>query len=264
MDKKTKYLLIRKIVIAIIFIIAIVFVSIKYSPEINHVIKNRQIFKEFILSYGHIGGIISIAFQFIQIVMPFLPGEVVQISLGYVYGTFWGSIYLIIGTVLGTVAVFYASRIIGYPIVKVFVSQNKMEKFNFLANSNKIEITMFVLFLLPGIPKDILVYLAGLTPIKPMRFFVISIISRTPTIIASAYIGINFAEGDFKSIIIMVVVVVVFLAIGFIFRNRILNLINKDSSKTITNSDLEIENKPELDAKPETNKQLDSNSKFKP
>ena len=238
MDKKTKDLLIRKIVMAIIFIMAIIFVSVKYAPEINHVIKNRQIFKEFILSYGYIGGMIAIAFQFIHIVIPFLPGEVIQFSIGYVYGTFWGSIYLIIGTVLGTVAVFYASRIIGYPIVKVFVSQKKIEKFNFLANSNKIEIAMFVLFLLPGIPKDILVYLAGLTPIKPMRFFVISIISRTPAIIASAYIGINFAEGDFNSIIIMVVVVVVFLAIGFIFRNKILSLINRDSSNERTNPDL--------------------------
>ena len=262
MDKKTIGLLIQKIVMAIIFIIAIVFVSVKYAPEINHVIKNRQVFKEFILSYGHIGGIIAIVFQFIQIVIPFLPGEVIQISIGYVYGVFLGSIYLLTGTMLGTVAVFYASRIIGYPIVKVFVSEKKMEKFNFLANSNKIEITMFVLFLLPGIPKDILVYLAGLTPIKPIRFFVISIVSRTPAIIVSAYIGINFAEGDFRSIIIMVAVVVVFLAVGFIFRNRILSLINKDSSKERTNPDLEIEKKSELDTKPETNKQLDSNSKF--
>lgn len=252
MDKKTKKLLIQKIVMAIIFIIAIIFVSVKYAPEIKNVIENRQVFKEFILSYGYIGGIIAVALQFMHIVIPVLPGEFIQFSIGYVYGILWGSIYLIAGTILGTITVFYASRIIGYPIVKVFVSDKKMEKFIFLANSNKIEMTMFVLFLVPGIPKDILVYLAGLSPIKPIRFFIISIIARTPAIIASAYIGMNFAEGDFRSIIIMVVVVLVILVIGFVFRNKILSLINRDSHKEGTNSDLELEPTPESTTEPKS------------
>ena len=79
---------------------------------------------------------------------------------------------------------FYAARLLGYPLVRLLVPPTQLEKFSFMLSSSKSEAAMFILFLIPGIPKDILTYIAGITPVKPLRFFVIITIGRLPALLA--------------------------------------------------------------------------------
>ena len=91
----------------------------------------------------------------------------------------------------------------GFSLVKAMISPAQLEKFRFLVCSPKSEIAIFVLFLIPGIPKDVLVYLSGLTPIRMLRFLVICTVGRLPGVAGSAYIGANLQQKDYHIVYIM-------------------------------------------------------------
>ncbi len=213
--------------IAILFIGLFVFATIRYAPEITRLLKDPDKFKELLNSYGYKSVFVFIAFQIIQVVIAVIPGEVIQIAGGYIFGTILGSLYSIIGILLGTIIVFYIVRLIGYPLVKRFVSQKSIEKFNFLINSEKSEIAIFMLFLIPGIPKDALTYIAGLTPIKSLRFFVIITIARLPALIGSSYIGTSIQTRDYLVVGIISGVAIILFVIGVVFRNKIIAKLHK-------------------------------------
>lgn len=223
MNVKERKKLIRYIVPAVVFIGIIVFISIKYTPFIIKTVSNTEKFRDYILSYGIIGIFVFMGFQIMHIAIPVIPGELVQMAGGYVYGVIFGSALLIAGTTIGTTIIFYTSRMIGYPLVNIFVSKEKLEKFSFLTSSSKVEIAMFILFMIPGIPKDTLVYIAGVTPIKPSRFILISLAARTPGIIGSAFIGASLLEKDYKSVIIIAIFLLTVFTVGIICRKRLLS-----------------------------------------
>jgi uncharacterized membrane protein YdjX (TVP38/TMEM64 family) len=215
MDINNKRLPWWNILLAVVFLSVLVFISVRYMPLITDVISDTDRFRDFILSYGNKGVLVFIGFQFIQILIPFIPGEVVQIAGGFVYGTLVGSVYIVTGTIIGTIVVFFAARFIGYPIVKVFVNTQKMEKFKAMLDSDKAELVIFVMMLIPGFPKDTLVYIAGLTPIKPIRFIVISVLARMPGLIGCAFIGSSIHEKDYTTVIIMSVISIAAIGLAY-------------------------------------------------
>jgi len=229
MNKENKKTLIRNTIFGIMILGILVYFSIKYTPSIIKLLNNTDEFRKYVLSYGKMGILVFSIFQFSQILIPIIPGELVQIAGGYVFGAILGTLYTLIGTIVGTVIVFYISRIIGYPIVKIFVNAKTMEKFNFLMNSNKIEIIMLILFLIPGSPKDVLTYIAGLTPIKSSRFILISLIARIPAIIGCSLIGSNLLQKDYRMVIIITTISILFIIVGIVFRKKIFKYFNKNA-----------------------------------
>ena len=95
-----------------------------------------------------------------------------------------------------------------------------------MKNTEKIEFIMLILFLIPGTPKDLLVYIGGLLPIKPLRFILISTFARLPSVVSSTFAGENIVSGDWTFSII--IYVATFIIIGLI-----IFLVNKfDKSNT--------------------------------
>ena len=125
--------------------------------------------------------------------------------------------------------IFFLVRKIGRKFVYDFCDSKKVAKIEnskIFQNPKRIEMIMLILFLIPGTPKDLMVYIAGLLPIKPIKFILISTFARFPSVISSTLAGENFAVGDWKMSII--IYAVVFLIVGII-----IFFINKfDKSKT--------------------------------
>lgn len=230
MEKKDLIKLIVKITILAAIVIAMTFISIKYAPFIKkiipHSLKDLDKFKDYILSFGVWGVLIYILFQIIHVIIIIIPGEFVQIAGGFIYGTVFGTIYTFIGIFLGVVLVFFATRILGYSVIKIFIPKDKLEKYNYLINSQKVEIIMFLLFLIPGIPKDTLTYIAGLTPIKPLRFLILCSIARFPGILGSAFIGAKLESESYIAVIIVSAIAVILFILGLIFQKRIIDFIH--------------------------------------
>ncbi|WPX09640.1 TVP38/TMEM64 family protein [Anaerocellum danielii] len=218
--------IVLNIIAIFLFVIVIVLVGVKYSKQIILLTSSPSKFKDWVLSFGNFGVLVFILFQILQVIVSVIPGEAVQVSGGYIYGTLAGTLYSLTGIMIGSVIVFYLARLLGYNLIKKVVSEKSLEKFYFVINSPKIEALIFLLFLIPGIPKDVLVYIAGLSPIKPINFFIITAIARFPGIFFSSYFGSNLEKKNYGVAITVAVVAIVLFIIGFVYHEKILEKIS--------------------------------------
>jgi uncharacterized membrane protein YdjX (TVP38/TMEM64 family) len=227
LEKNKKKKLIAYVFLIAAFLSVVVYLGIRLGPRITELAQKPQELKDMLKSFGWKGVLIFIGLQVLQVVVAAIPGEFVQIAGGYIYGTFAGTLYSLAGIVTGSVLVFAVARLIGYPVVKIFVAPKQLEKFSFMMNSKRSEAAMFILFLIPGIPKDILTYIAGLTPVKPLKFFAIITIGRLPALLGSSIIGHSTQQGNYGIAITVSTIAVILFAVGLIFRDRIIDWANK-------------------------------------
>ncbi len=226
MNKKRIRIAVQALVLAA-FAATVVFLTIKYGPAITRLFAEPEKTRQYLLSFGLAAPLVYILIHVVQVVVAFIPGEVIQLAGGYVFGTILGAIYSLVGVTLGTAAAFLIVRASGMYLVKTFVPAKEFQRFEFLVNSRKSEMMIFVLYLIPGIPKDVLTYIAGLTPIKTLKFLLITTLARFPGLLGSAYIGANLQEKHYSSVIIVSAAAVVLFVVGVIFRDRIIDLVGR-------------------------------------
>lgn len=228
---------IKKIIITIIVIALFVSLIIYISPILKNLLtqEGRLLFKEKLDSLGFSKVLVLFALQVIQILLVFIPGEPLEILAGLCFGTFFGTIFVYISVGLVTALVFFIVRKYGRSYVeKVFKKEklDKIENSKFFKNPKNIELVMLVLFLIPGTPKDLLVYLGGLLPIKPLRFILISVFARTPSIISSTLVGSSILNGD-------IITSVIIYGITFLIAFAIIFIVNKFDKNKITKEAIE-------------------------
>ncbi len=148
---------------------------------------------------GPVGFLILLAIQFLQVVVAFIPGEVVQVAAGMIYGPWVGALIVLVGCVVSSAFVFLLVHKLGAPFVQAMVSEKHMAKFRTFENSGKLNIIVFVLFLIPGMPKDVFTYLVPLTHMPLRTFLLLSNIARIPGILVSTYAASGLVEGDISS-----------------------------------------------------------------
>ena len=186
-------------------------------------------FKNHVATLGVLGYLALFGLQFAQIFLIILPGEPIEILAGMCYGGIGGLVFITISVFIITTIVFWAVRKLGRKFVYSFCSKEKIDKIEnskLFKNPKKIEWIMLILFLIPGTPKDLLVYIAGLLPLKPLRFILISTFARLPSVISSTFAGSNLVAGNWKFSIII-------YAATFIIVGLVIFIINKfDKDKT--------------------------------
>ncbi len=227
MERQKRTALIVKGVLLILFLSVVIYLSFRIGPGITRLVKEPQKFREYLVAYGSSGAFIFVAFQVAQVIVAVIPGEIVQIAGGYVFGTVLGTLYSVLGIFVGSLIVFFITRLLGFSLVKTFVPQKRIERFAFLINSPKSEIAMFTLFLIPGVPKDTLVYIAGLTPMKPLRFLLIATIARFPGLLGSAYIGSNLQKKHYLPVTVISVAALILFVIGLLSKDKVIDKIHK-------------------------------------
>ncbi len=223
--------LVLYIALIAIFTGILVYLTIKLGPKITEMAREPQRLDQLLHSFGWKGALVFIGIQILQVLVAAIPGEIVQIAGGYIYGTWLGTLYSLIGILLGSILVFSIVRLLGYPLVRLVASKAQIEKFNSIFSSSKSEAATFILFLIPGIPKDALTYIAGVTPVKPLRFFIIIMIGRFPALLASSYIGHGTHTGSYALVIILCVAAVILFVAGLLLKDKIIEKIHQFSSK---------------------------------
>ncbi|MCL2757188.1 MAG: TVP38/TMEM64 family protein [Coriobacteriia bacterium] len=180
-----------------------------------------------IIKDAHIWGIlICLGLQFLQVVVAFIPGEVTQIAIGAIYGPFWGTLITALGALIPTIFIYYVVHKLGAPFVHGMISKKHEDKLRFLQESRKLDIIVFILFLIPALPKDTITYLVSLTNMRPLNFFVLSTLGRIPGIALTAYIGSAAVQGNYTSAIVVAIIGGALLLIGVIFNKKIMALID--------------------------------------
>ncbi|MGE5629970.1 MAG: TVP38/TMEM64 family protein [Caulobacteraceae bacterium] len=227
MDKEKKTRLIINIVLLLLFLSAAALAAVKYAPYITQLAANPDKFKAMLFSYGRTNIAVFIGIHVLQVIIAVIPGELVQIAGGYIYGTALGTLYSLIGVFIGTIAAFFISRILGYSLLGLLVGRKKLEQFSFLLNSRKSEIFMFVLFLIPGTPKDVLTYIAGVLPVNPAVFFVTSTAARFPALLTSSFIGANIQRGNYTTAAVIAAAACILFAAGLLAKDRIAEYLSR-------------------------------------
>ncbi len=180
---------------------------------------------------GPWGFLILLALQFLQIVVAFIPGEATQMVAGMLYGPWVGSLILIIGCVLSSAFVFVVVHKLGAPFVRDMVSEKWIEKFDRFEKSGKFELTVFILFLIPAMPKDVFTYLVPLTDMRMRTFLVLSNVARIPGILISTYAASGLVDGNVWQSIVIFAVFAVLAVVCLIFRERLMGAVEKLSNK---------------------------------
>ncbi len=140
---------------------------------------NDKAIAQYVRDSGPYGPIVFIVLQALQVVLAPIPGEATGILGGYLFGTLPGLIYSTIGLTIGSALGFGLGRWLGLPFVRRLVKQETYHKFDFLTQA-KGELVVFLLFLIPGFPKDTLCYILGVSPLPFGTFLLVSTVGRIP------------------------------------------------------------------------------------
>lgn len=221
--KNKKRISFVKIILLIFVVIAFIGMTAYLFPVMKGLSTHEgQIaFKEKIDNSGIFGFLTLLGLQFAQIFLVFVPGEPLEILAGMCYGAVGGTLFCLFSIALSTTVIYWLVRKFG----KKFIYQSfdhkkidKIEKSKIFQNPKKIEFILAMCFAITGAPKDILVYIGGLLPVKPIRFILISTFCRLPSIVSSTIVGDYFSEGNWKVSMIVygITFVITILTFGII------------------------------------------------
>ena len=229
--KKIKQSDLIKLVGLVVFIVLITAIVVAIWPTLSIVFEpgGVETLIELITSQGPLGVLILLGMQLLQIIVAFIPGEVVQIAAGMMYGPLWGSVVIIVGGVLSSMAVYELVHKLGAPFVRSMVGEKQLLKFRQFELSGKFGVTVFILFLIPGFPKDVLTYIVPLSDMNLRTFLLLSTIGRTPGVIISTYAAAGLADGNIVTSVIIFVVAALIAIIVLLLRNRIIDAIRRHS-----------------------------------
>ena len=243
MKKQNKAKIIK--LIALIIILAVLVIATIYMMPIMKQINTSEgqtQFKEKITNSGITGILILFGLELAQVVLAILPGEPVELLAGICFGPIWGTIFLMISVFIVTLIIYFFVKKYGRDFIYEFFPKekvNKLENSKLFKDPQKIETVMALLFLIPGTPKDLLVYIGGLLPIKTSRFLAISILLRFPSIISSTIAGNNLLEGKWKiSILAYVITFIITFVVIYVVNKFDKNKITEDVIKSVKNKEM--------------------------
>jgi len=181
---------------------------------------NDKAIAQYVKDSGPYGPIVFIVLQALQVVLAPIPGEATGILGGYLFGTLRGLIYSTIGLTIGSSLGFGLGRWLGLPFVRRFVKQETYHKFDFLTQA-KGELIVFLLFLIPGFPKDTLCYILGVSPLTFGTFLLVSTVGRLPGTWLLSIQGTQVRGNQYLSLFVLLSLLGVALLILHYYRHQV-------------------------------------------
>ena len=191
--KKKIYLF--AIIVALIFIAAVGYLVGKPMVEF---VREPERFRAWVDSSGFVSRVIFVGMVVFQLVIALIPGEPLEMGAGYAFGAVEGTILCIIGCVIGSALVFLFVRRFGVKLVEVFFPREKIRSLRFLQDSRRLNLLTFIVFFIPGTPKDLLSYFIGLTDMKLGTWLFITAVARIPSIVTSTVTGDALGLKDYQ------------------------------------------------------------------
>lgn len=210
MRKKT-----LRLTLSIIYVLSLLALTFILFPFFRS-FETPEDFKVYVEGFGIWGFLVVLFIQIAQVVVAIIPGEFVEFICGALYGWLGGLILCLIGVSIGQAIIFFSVKFFGREFIETIAGSKAMEKLKFLQDEKKLKAIIFVLFFIPGTPKDLINYIVPLTKIKLKDFILISVIARIPSAISSTYAGDLFIENNFKMLLITYGAIAVFSLVGFI------------------------------------------------
>ena len=228
-EKKRNYVWLK---LLILLLIAVGIGLLFYESDLFRFFLNKQRMLLFLESLGPWSFVGFIIFQAFQVIAAPIPGEVTGLLGGYLYGPYLGILLSTVGLTLGSFIAFVLSRTFGRPFAEKFVPESGMERFDYLLHHKGL-VLVFLLFLIPGFPKDYLCYILGLGHLSTMEFLVIGTVGRLFGTTLLTLAGNFFRLEQYMRFSILVIVAMGVVAVAFIYRDKIEQLFSFLHSKSM-------------------------------
>ena len=163
-----------------------------------------------------IGRLIFIGIQMLQVFIAFIPGEAVEVAAGLAFGAWEGLLLSLIGVAIGSSIIFLLTKTLGHRFVELFVSEDQINDLAIIRSDTRLNSLVFLLYFIPGTPKDVITYLVGTTRMKLHTFLIISLIARIPSILTSTWCGSKIINGDYTEAVIIFAVTGIIGAAGLL------------------------------------------------
>jgi len=165
--------------------------------------------KEFILGFGYLAPFVFILLVILQVLFAPIPGQFIGFVGGFLFGVYLGTLYSMIGLIIGSWLVFVIARKLGRPFVEKIVNGKTLRKFDRVIAKNG-KFSLFLIYLLPAFPDDLISYIAGLTKIRMSSLVLISAIGRLPGFIILNMVGAGIAsQNSGGSIVVFIVLMII-------------------------------------------------------
>ncbi|MBU4440639.1 MAG: VTT domain-containing protein [Acetobacterium sp.] len=187
--------------------------------------------KSFLLQFGGWTPLVFFLLQLLQIIVAPIPGGTVGLVGGALFGTFGGFLISAAGTIVGSIIVFILAKRFGRPFVMRFVSSELIEKYDHIKES-RLNTVLFLIFLFPLFPDDMLCFIAGLSTMPLRTFIIIVLLARTPSVFINTMIGAGIMDDNPTQFIIAVSIYAVLIAVLYFNRKRLDAFIHHSKIKT--------------------------------
>lgn len=178
-------------------------------------------FQDWVASHGIWGNIIFFLMTALQVFVAIIPGEPLEIAAGYIFGWFGGTLLCTLGIMAGQAVVFTLIKKFGIRALELFIPLEKLNSVRFIRQSGNSFRLLFILFFIPGTPKDILTYCAGLINIDLKSFLIITTVARLPSILTSTIGGSALSDGNYLFAVIVFVLTAVVSFSGLLLYSKI-------------------------------------------
>lgn len=208
-----------------------VFVCFAVGKPMVKFVSDPEKFRAWVDSHGILSRIAFIGMVTFQVVIAVVPGEPFEIGAGYAFGTVEGTLLSLVGVLIGSIVIFFVVRTVGIKAVEVFFPIEKIRSLRFLKNTKRLNLLVFLLFLVPGTPKDLISYFVGLTEIKFGYWLFVATVVRIPSIITSAAGGDALGLGKYGLAVIFLVATAIISGAGLLYYRYMTKKENEKSDK---------------------------------
>lgn len=167
--------------------------------------------------------------QMLQVIVAPIPGQALGFVAGYLFGALWGTVLSVVGATVGGYIAFLLARRYGRPVVDRMVTEEARELFDSFSSDHG-RFTLFLVFLVPGLPDDAICVVAGVSDVDTRSFLLASIVGRIPGYFLVALAGSRLAEARYAETTALLAVLALVSALGYLGRHRLAQWVERMST----------------------------------
>lgn len=179
--------------------------------------------RSFVRAYGFWSPLVLVLLQALQVVVAPVPGQILAVAAGYLFGAWWGTVYNMVGVTIGSTVAFWLSRRFGREYVENIVHEDALERFD-AVGEDYVRLALFFFFLVPGLPDDVLCFAGGLTELPLWQLVAIAVVGRTPGFLLANFVGEFLVADRFTAAVVLTALLVAVSVVGYLNRDRLVRL----------------------------------------
>ena len=214
----------RVLILGALFVLLVAGLTVFLFPYVQK-LRDPQVqllVETWVRKVGVLGWLAMFGVQMLQVVIAFIPGEPVELIAGALYGAAGGLALCTLGCVTASALIFLLSKRLGKSVLDSLFGAEKVKDWKWLYDSQRMELVTFILFLIPGTPKDMLTYVVGVTNMRVGKFLLISSLARIPSVLSSTMIGSSLRQGNWVLTLVVFIITAVIGVVGITCKDRMI------------------------------------------